>query len=104
MRDEMLGYYERELTFLRQMGSEFSDKYPKIAGRLLLEQNQCEDPHVERMIEAFAFLASTDHLMPRAFEDAVEAGLIDVTKLPQAAQGRYSARQAARARLAASAG
>ncbi len=62
MRDELLGYYERELTYLRQMGAEFSDKYPKIAGRLLLEPTQCEDPHVERMIEAFAFLAARVHL------------------------------------------
>lgn len=57
MRDELLGYYERELVFLRQMGSEFARKYPKIASRLLLEGDKCEDPHVERLIEAFAFLA-----------------------------------------------
>ncbi len=62
MRDELLNYYERELTFLRQMGAEFADKYPKIARRLLLEPTQCEDPHVERMIEAFAFLAARVHL------------------------------------------
>ncbi len=58
MRDELLGYYERELVFLRQLGAEFSKKYPKIAGRLQLEADKCEDPHVERMIEAFAFLAA----------------------------------------------
>ena len=57
MRDELLGYYERELVFLRQMGAEFARKYPKIASRLLLEGDQCEDPHVERLIEAFAFIA-----------------------------------------------
>jgi type VI secretion system protein ImpG len=62
MRDELLGYYERELTFLRQMGGEFAEKYPKIASRLLLEPDKCEDPHVERMIEAFAFLAGRVHL------------------------------------------
>jgi type VI secretion system protein ImpG len=62
MRDELLGYYERELVFLRQMGAEFAAKYPKVAGRLLLEPDKCEDPHVERMIEAFAFLASRVHL------------------------------------------
>jgi len=62
VRDELLNYYERELTFLRQMGAEFADKYPKIARRLLLEPTQCEDPHVERMIEAFAFLAARVHL------------------------------------------
>ena len=62
MRDELLDYYERELTFLRQMGAEFAGKYPKIASRLLLEPDRCEDPHVERMIEAFAFLAGRVHL------------------------------------------
>jgi len=62
MRDELLGYYERELVFLRQMGTEFAQKYPKIASRLLLESDRCEDPHVERLIEAFAFLAGRVHL------------------------------------------
>ena len=56
MRDELLEYYERELAFLRQLGAEFAEKYPKIASRLLLEPDRCEDPHVERMIEAAAFL------------------------------------------------
>ena len=57
MRDELLGYYERELIFLRRMGAEFALKYPKIAARLLLDEEKVEDPHVERMIEAFAFLS-----------------------------------------------
>jgi type VI secretion system protein ImpG len=62
VRDELLLYYERELTFLRQMGVEFADKYPKIASRLSLEPDKCEDPHVERLLEAFAFLAARVHL------------------------------------------
>ena len=62
MRDDLLLYYERELTFLRQMGAEFADKYPKIAGRLILDPNEGRDPHVERMLEAFAFLAARVHL------------------------------------------
>src|SRR5260370_26350082 len=62
MRDALLLYYERELTFLRQMGVEFAGKYPKIASRLVLEADKCEDPHVERLIEAFAFLAARVHL------------------------------------------
>lgn len=57
MRDDLRGYYERELIFLRQMGGEFAEKYPKIASRLQLEAERCEDPHVERLLEAFAFLA-----------------------------------------------
>ncbi|MFN2531636.1 MAG: type VI secretion system baseplate subunit TssF [Pyrinomonadaceae bacterium] len=62
MRDDLLGYYERELIFLRQMGAEFAQKYPKIASRLLLEADRTEDPHVERLIEGFAFLAGRIHL------------------------------------------
>jgi type VI secretion system protein ImpG len=61
MNDDLLVYYERELRFLRQLGAEFADKYPKIAGRLVLEDDKCEDPHVERLIEAFAFLAGRIH-------------------------------------------
>ena len=62
MRDELLNYYERELTFLRQKSVEFAEQYPKVASRLLLEPNRCEDPHVERLIEAVALLAARVHL------------------------------------------
>ena len=62
MRDDLLLYYERELSFLRQMGAEFAARYPKVASRLLIEPDKCEDPHVERMLEGFAFLAARVHL------------------------------------------
>lgn len=74
MRDDLLFYYERELTFLRHLGAEFAEKYPKVAGRLLLEQGKCEDPHVERLLEAFAFLAARLHLkIDDDFPQVVEA-------------------------------
>ncbi len=57
MRDELLGFYERELIFLRRMGAEFAKKYPKIAARLSIDEEKIEDPHVERLVEGFAFLA-----------------------------------------------
>lgn len=56
MNDPLLEYYERELTFIRESGAQFAEKYPKIASRLLLEPDRCEDPHTERLLEAFAFL------------------------------------------------
>ena len=62
MRDELLGYYERELIFLRRMGAEFARKYPKIAARLQIDEEKIEDPHVERIIEAFAFLSARVNL------------------------------------------
>ena len=62
VRDELLSYYERELDFLRQTGADFARRYPKVAGRLQLEADKCEDPHVERLLESFAFLAARVHL------------------------------------------
>jgi type VI secretion system protein ImpG len=61
MADDLLSYYERELSFLRQMGAEYAAKYPKIAARLQLEADKSEDPHVERLIQAAAFLAARVH-------------------------------------------
>jgi type VI secretion system protein ImpG len=62
VRDDLLLYYERELSFLRRLGAQFAEQYPKIAARLNLEPDKCEDPHVERLLEAFAFLAARIHL------------------------------------------
>lgn len=54
--DLQLVYYQKEMAFLRQMGGIFSAKYPKIARRLSFTENQSADPHVERLLESFAFL------------------------------------------------
>jgi type VI secretion system protein ImpG len=62
MRDDLFYYYEQELSYLRRMGAEFARKYPTVAGRLQLEPNKCEDPHVERLLEGFAFLTARVHL------------------------------------------
>ncbi|HQY67962.1 MAG TPA: type VI secretion system baseplate subunit TssF [Pyrinomonadaceae bacterium] len=76
MRDELLGYYERELVFLRRMGAEFAKKYPKIAARLQLDEDKVEDPHVERMIEAFAYLtARIGHKLDDELPEITEAFL-----------------------------
>ena len=62
MRDQLLDYYERELTYLRRTGAEFGKRYPRVASRLMLEPTKCDDPHVERLLEGFAFLAARVHL------------------------------------------
>jgi len=54
--DQLLPYYESELGYLRRSLREFAERYPKIAGRLLISGEVCEDPHTERMIESFALL------------------------------------------------
>ena len=59
--ESLLPYYERELTYLRRLSSDFAKKYPKVAGRLLLSGETCDDPHIERLIESFAFLTGRIH-------------------------------------------
>src|SRR5439155_4343211 len=51
-------FYEGELYFIRRLYTEFAQRYPATAGRLLLEPNRSKDPHVERLIEAFALLTA----------------------------------------------
>jgi type VI secretion system protein ImpG len=59
MADDLLEYYNRELTFIRRLGAEFAAAHPKIAKRLRLSPDDAaDDPHVERMIEAFAYLTA----------------------------------------------
>ncbi|MEQ8788327.1 MAG: type VI secretion system baseplate subunit TssF [Pirellulaceae bacterium] len=56
MTDELLPYYNRELAYFRRVAARFARVNPKIAGRLRIGPDSSEDPHVERLIEAFAFL------------------------------------------------
>ncbi|MBN2490940.1 MAG: type VI secretion system baseplate subunit TssF [Planctomycetes bacterium] len=58
MTEELLPYYQRELSFIRKMGAEFAEHHPEVAAALRLGPDASQDPHVERMIMAFAFLAA----------------------------------------------
>ena len=57
-QEELLSYYRTELAQLRQSGQGFARKYPKLAERLELSADGSADPHVERLIESFAFLSA----------------------------------------------
>jgi type VI secretion system protein ImpG len=61
MSRDLYPYYERELLAIRQLAQEFARQYPAAAGRLMLEPSRSTDPHVERLIEAFALLAGRVH-------------------------------------------
>jgi len=62
MDRRLLAYFTREITHLREAGGEFARAFPKIAGRLTLDEFGCADPYVERLLEGFAFLAARVHL------------------------------------------
>jgi type VI secretion system VasI/ImpG family protein len=55
---ELLDYYRDNLTYIRNLASEFSSEFPKIAGRLGLGEFECEDPYIERLLEGTAFLSA----------------------------------------------
>ena len=58
MADELLDYYNDELAFVRELAGAFAEANPAAAGRLRLTRDAVDDPHVERLIEAFAFLTA----------------------------------------------
>jgi len=78
MDPHFLRHYNRELQYIREMGAEFAQEFPKIAGRLGLEGFECADPYVERLLEGFAFLAARVQLkldaeFPRFTQHLLEA-------------------------------
>lgn len=58
MDTRLLRHYEAELAYIREMGAEFAEAYPKIAARLGMEGVEVLDPYVERLLEGFAFMAA----------------------------------------------
>ena len=74
MADELLPYYEKELAFIRQLGAEFAEEHPKIAGRLGINTDTVDDPHVSRLIESFAYLnARIQHKIDDDFPELSDA-------------------------------
>ena len=61
MNEELLPFYERELSILRNQAAQFANQHPKIAGRLNLGKNESQDPHVERLLQGVAFLNARLH-------------------------------------------
>ena len=75
--ERLLDYYERELDYLRTAGEAFAREYPKVARRLELSGDESPDPHVERLLEGFAFLAARIHQNIDESTSAVAANLLE---------------------------
>ncbi|KVM03718.1 type VI secretion system protein ImpG [Burkholderia ubonensis] len=84
METHLLEYYNRELAYLRELGAEFAQQFPKVAARLRLPESGPPDPYVERLLEGFSFLTARVQLkmdaeFPRfthALLDAVYPGYV----------------------------
>lgn len=71
-------YYEEELNYLVEAGREYARLHPERARHLNLRDARARDPHVERLIESFAFLAG--RVRQRLDDDFPELthGLLDL--------------------------
>jgi type VI secretion system protein ImpG len=56
--DSLLSHYTAEIAYLHTAGREFASQYPRVAGALELAPHGSNDPHVQRLIESFAFLTA----------------------------------------------
>jgi len=56
--DELFAQYERELVTMRQLCREYAERYPKVAAKLQIGGDACDDPHVERLIQSVALLCA----------------------------------------------
>ena len=55
---DFLSHYNEELASLRERAARFARAFPKVAGRLRLTGEVADDPHVERLVQSFAFTAA----------------------------------------------
>lgn len=56
MPEDLLDYYRSELHYVRRLAADFAQAHPDVAAELRLGAKGAEDPYVERLIEAFAYL------------------------------------------------
>ena len=54
----LLPHYERELAQLRSLAEDFARRYPHVTGRMSVAGELLQDPHVERLLQAFALIGS----------------------------------------------
>jgi len=78
MDTRLLRHYEGELAYLRGMGAEFAEAYPKIASRLGMEGTEVADPYVERLLEGVAFLSARVQLELELQFPALTAHLLEI--------------------------
>ena len=77
MANRFLELYSEELNALRSRAGRFAEAFPKIASRLRLSPETADDPHVERLIQSFAY--STARLRQKLEDNLPElsSGLLE---------------------------
>jgi len=81
MEEKLLRHYRLELDFLRQLGIEFSEAHPDIAGHLGLPYQTRMDPHVELLREGFALLTARIRAKIEDEHPELTEALLDVLRV-----------------------
>lgn len=55
---ELYDYFLREMDYLRMRAKSFADDYPDVAKELRLSEVKSSDPHVELLLQSFAYLSA----------------------------------------------
>ncbi|ELC0659848.1 type VI secretion system baseplate subunit TssF [Vibrio fluvialis] len=73
MSDQLLSYFERELTYIRRALDGFGKDFPEHASSMRLNQSSHEDPNISRLIDAVALLtAKTEKRMDEQFPEILQ--------------------------------
>src|SRR5690554_2259323 len=88
-------YYQSELTYLREIGKEFAQQHPSVAGAFY---ERGGDPDVERLLEGFAFLTARireriDDAVPELVDSIASIVLPQMVRpIPACSIAQFSAR------------
>ncbi|HLW69707.1 MAG TPA: type VI secretion system baseplate subunit TssF, partial [Candidatus Binataceae bacterium] len=75
---DLLPHYMAELDYLYTAGAEFGRRYHDVAGALEFSRQGSNDPHVQRLIESFAFLTARLQRTYDAQFPEIPAALLDI--------------------------
>ena len=56
MSEDLLTYFNRELSWFKKALGRFAEAHPDTAGHLRIREDSVEDPHTSRLIESVSFL------------------------------------------------
>jgi type VI secretion system protein ImpG len=101
--NRMVSYYQKEMQYLLHSGRQFAAQYPKVARYLDFHQTGSDDPHVQRLLESFAFLtgrlqsdiddrftsftsALLDTLYPQFTQPIPSATIVQINPTPEMGQ------------------
>ena len=62
-RNQLNSYFVSEMESLRNNASQFGEKYPNIAAELAFSRGRSRDPHVEHLLQSFAWMHARLRLM-----------------------------------------